>query len=537
MANTLEIEPITNRIFSIDGVTFEYRLGKRALLRNVETKKTSKSVKGVWIELYLPQLLKAAPDYVNFEDENNVVNTSTTIPRKHHAHIAKIRNSLKELLPEGHPKKLKKGWPILSNNGMYTISIHDETPPLANNKDLSTYGISSNAASKASEDEFCGEQNVQRLISALVKIYPDELREYFYKLNNELHLPFYLMDPSSHGNPSFPLDINDSLASEITLDRGQDSFLKMRRSAEKTLYNGSLYRLYEATEKRWELARADYFTTLDSCDYLRHHIFREWGEGIRKGLSEHRLQIQLKKSKYIAEWLGHVCAIRKGDFSGYCASMAFTMPVFSVNGEGLTLLLSKGSTKKATGGGKYHCCPSGMLEYYRNTITDHLSFDDLRTYLTKEMIEETLSEREFVEKDIQARLNGESTSGSSSNTGGDRYDLRYLERIFDQLSKKWSEENQITDLFDAVRNLREDSSNAFYVVDAFRLRPEIILPFYLKQPIQLFTNWEFEGELEDIRTFQTLDDLESQISLEIPSWAEPGLAAAVLGGENWFNKM
>ena len=71
----------------------------------------------------------------------------------------------------------------------------------------------------------------------------------------------------------------------------------------------------------------------------------------------------------------------------------------------------------------------------------------------------------------------------------------------------------------------------YTIVDAFVLRPEIIVPIFVNKPIDLLLNWENDKPYK--RNFHNLEDVESLLA-EAGKWAAPGLAAAYLTAKDWF---
>lgn len=515
--------------FTLDLVEFQYDV-ECCELHNITAGKRKSSI-SIAFTHYLVDLLDVAPNVVDFNNPNSEVYKLThdkSDPR-HDGPLGKLRELFRHVMPVDYPKLSNRAWPINVAKGKYWL----QAEVIKVSEPRTESAVSSNDLTKDyaewNKNVEIAEKNMPQLMNVLVELYP-ELDDFFHRLNDGSRLPFHILNEEQYGRPKFPIEVEDYGPKEVRRERGDYSIRKQRDPEGARLFNGSIYRLTKATKSEWTIARGDYYTSLESCDYLRREILRLWGECVLTSDVE-QAKLRIRSSPAVAEWLANIRQIRKkGDFTGYCAGMAFTMPVFYSQGSKLTLVCARGSTKKATGGGKYHCCPAGMLEYYRNTRADFLEFNDLRTYMIKELIEETMADEEFVEKDIQARLNARDMSR------GDGLNLRRLERMFEKLSSKWQKNGDFTELFDLARKFKEPEFHPYFVLDAFRLRPELIKPVYFKDQIQIFLNWEYDGKLEDARHYRSIDDLQKSLKEEAFEWAEPGLAAALLGGERWFEK-
>jgi hypothetical protein len=369
------------------------------------------------------------------------------------------------------------------------------------------------------------------LMREVVGKYPTELADLFYKTKREFYLPFFDLT-GTLGPPQFPLRVT----SEVTTltARGNDSLLLQReRAASSTMYNGNIYRLVTAKSGQWSIGRTRYFNILDECDYLRSRIFIEWSKIHNRQSSE--VNSFLTSSPLIKEWLSNVTGIRDGDFSNYHAGLALTVPIFIANEDSsLTLYVAEGSPKKAVGQGKLHCCPAGMMEFGDDEGIKEYPYETWKLNALKELVEETLLHAKDIE-DVE--LTSDQGFEKMKRESSTFQDIRRKVEIIIELHRK---SNFNMAAVDACSSFDISRSPMFLIVDAFRLRPEFIVPIYIREKdmkgkeFKLITNWENESD-HQLR-FKSLEDAEEQLTCTYTNWAEPGLAAALLGVKHWFNR-
>ncbi len=345
------------------------------------------------------------------------------------------------------------------------------------------------------------EANYSLLINQLIELYPNDLKDFFYKTSNKRRLPFYL----SEFKPSFPFNV-DHQQKCSSPDRGETSLAEQRRqealAKKRVFYPGNIFRLVSINNEKTIIAPSRYDHILDDCDYLRENIFKGWGvckdETAQKSF--------LKNAPIIQEWLEKIKNIKKGDFSIYEAGIAFTIPIISHENTGkLKLLRAKSSDAKSAGAKKFHCCPAGMLEFSSMDHFKEINFNNFKQYILKEVLEETQGHNEL-EKETRSLL--------------------ALKRRIDQIVYNNSEQINPVEIIEKVVDLKQ-LDEVYFIVDAFRLRPEFIIPIDLMGGFDVNTNWEYQ-ELEAnpviINSENDLDILANEFNF----WAEPGIAAAYL---------
>lgn len=377
---------------------------------------------------------------------------------------------------------------------------------------------------KAKEDS--GVDHMSKLMDRLQENYKEELEGFFYKTTNGNSLPFWEIPTEQFGLPNFPLPIVDTEHYPAD-DRGEDSFCEQREILGSRLYPGNIYRLLNAAPNEWQLARTVYTDLIDSCDYLRARIFAGWAE-VYTSRDDTAQNNFIKNSPLIVEWLERIRQIKTGNFSTYLAGMAFTIPIFKIEkDQSITLFMGKSSKKKASGGGMFHCCPAGMLEFGGDYDANELSFNDWRTYVLKELIEETLKDDETKSTAIIDTLDNDSK---------DLFSLTSLRPILKQVIENWDGDKKAVVAANKFKNIQFGEAPCFVIVDAFRLRPEIIMPLFIDEDLRILPNWEYKGRVNEIRNFQSFEDAEGSLVGQLTQWAEPGLAAALLSSKYWFEK-
>ncbi len=372
MPTKVESDKIT-----IDGYQFTYDPSQAmlSLLGGGSTKQA-----GLWNTLYLSLILKAGGKPVNFSDprtyEGLPVEMNKSNLHSHRRGLEPLRLHFCNLV--GRDQKTHDKWPLKServSSGIqgtaYTLDGTIE-PVYFDERNSRIKGLAGYDPASIQMEIYDamahrakqGEKHMPLLIDQLLHLFGADLMGFFFETRTGTKMPFHLMDEGTYGTPTFPIPIEDT--ENPIANRANDSLLTQRRVEGRKLNNGSIYSLQKAKKDGWSLGRTNYFNILDSSDYLRERILSEWARLFDHGTERDQLQF-LKTNRLVQEWLKNVRAIRMGDFSTYQAGIAFTMPLFSTSSSNLELVCAKGSTQKATGGGKFHCCPAGMLEYYHRT--------------------------------------------------------------------------------------------------------------------------------------------------------------------------
>lgn len=385
------------------------------------------------------------------------------------------------------------------------------------------------------------QDNIQLLISDLIELFPRELSDFFARSSSGVPLPFFVLNASKFGRPNFPIEITE--ASLPSPDRGKKSLVEIRKALGKEIYDGQIYRLDSARPNNWKIGRTRYTEVVDDCDFLKSNIFSGWGRLCEQPLDK-RLDY-LRRSKVVREWLQRIQKIKAGDFSHYSAGIGFNTPIFREVPNGtLELLYARGSLTKQAEGGRLHVCPAGMLEYGRGAVkASELTEIDFGTYALKEMIEETLRHDAFVENDRTDFLDKSDGAGDFLNAEALR---SYCKNILKGLEQQISA-GQTAILQDdgtkaglslaaavEVENIHNDLNERemYIILDTFVLRPEIIVPIYVSERIDLMVSWENDSAHRHV--FHTESDAEALIG-SMSDWTAPGLAAAYLTSRNWFD--
>lgn len=386
------------------------------------------------------------------------------------------------------------------------------------------------------------EPQIPLLMDLLVELYPF-LDGFFFKTNSGVRLPFFEMTPERFGTPNWPLPIHDDV---VQAPKRKHSLKDQRWREKAKLYNGNIYRLVKADkEYGWSLGKAKYFDILDSCDILRVKILTDFGSVLH--LDHDSQKNALSQSPWVNEWLRNVKAVMTGDFSGFVAGMATNMPLFYNDENGnLALVLAQGSNDKAAGHGKLHVMPAGMIEFYKNTLSSKLPFESYRTILTKELYEEAFKHKSILNENIYDALEGNFLDHQHESDfpeqppegcpGG--WNNAFLEGLFNEAEAGMQLKGETFPplaLSRKIRSLPEDTLT-FQIVDAFRLRPEIIVPVKLNFAPSVALSWEYHPSIPDHHVFTSLSALDSYVEKNLQRWAEPGLAAAYLGARAIFTK-
>lgn len=395
------------------------------------------------------------------------------------------------------------------------------------------------------ENEAEGYKRIGSLIEHLVYLYPNELKDFFAVSAGGIRMPFFVLDPAKFGRVEFPMPISDEILPSP--DRGKYSLVTRRKASGSQVYPGQEYRLIRASKDRpWQLGRTIYTELVDDCDYFKAQILIGWGR-LRDASKKDRENF-LKTDADVLEWLRRVKQIKEGDFSGYHAGMAFSIPIFQrLPDRRLRMLLARGSNSKQADAKKLHCCPAGMLEFSASRMNRDRELTPLNfgTYALKEMIEETLRAKAFTFSAKIDRLD-------SVQEEGDHLPAKILRNYCEDIILDIKEEIRIGNLFvemtdgskkpvslaaiNEALKLHETlhERQIYAVVDAFVLRPEFIVPVYVDEDVPLLLSWE--NDEPDTVDFDGPDDVEKGLPSHAHNWTAPGLAAAYLTARDWFSR-
>jgi hypothetical protein len=388
---------------------------------------------------------------------------------------------------------------------------------------------------KAKDD---GEKETGYIINRLIKTY-SELESFFYKFSDDIHLPFFEMSPDKFGRPSFPLDIKDD---ETTIPiRGESSLKKIRR-AEKIhknwpiyFFSGEKYRLLQAKPGNWVIGRTIYDNLIESCDYLSFWIKAGWQDVFVKKKNEDEF---FKNDEVVKEWHARIKNIMEGDFTHYLAGLAFSVPIFQVTDHGIMPLMAKGSNIKQTDYG-LHVAPAGMLEFSILDIEKKLSLENFLTIVAKEMVEEV-----FVGKNLSEVANNYkrlfSVMESTPFLACAPFSTRVVRLIFDDIlihwKNIWKNKDKLPSdiLLKKVLSFDPSKDPSFWIVDGLILRPEIIMPIYIKEDLPKALNWEYATGKRQEEWFPNMDKVREYINESRNFWTAPGLAALYFGAKHYF---
>lgn len=275
---------------------------------------------------------------------------------------------------------------------------------------------------------------------------------------------------------------------------------------------------------------------------LLANLEKELNEAIFSFVSKETKKSRSPLEMAIDTWSKRIDAIHNKDFSSYVAGIAFSIPLFQVNEESITVLLAKGSHKKATGGGYKHIAPAGMMEFFSEETPEQFTFEDFKALICKELLEELYFGTNIAHK--------KSTKYSKiiqmfSDNMEERTLVGYdeiLSTVKDVVIPKWgniwselgkaSKEIPSPVLLEKVLDFKETDKPWFMVVDSLNSRPEIIRPVYFTENVEVFLNWEnIQAEKE---TFSSMDDLEQFVRDNYIDFCSPGMASVYLGARYYF---
>lgn len=370
------------------------------------------------------------------------------------------------------------------------------------------------------------------LFEYLLKKCPDEAKN-LYRVDDVV-LPFIMPN-----NPNIIFPIKIERQTDVVRHGYKDSLLEQKKLLNAKLYNGFIYRLLEKNQQTGELKLANcrYFDILDSADYLSSRLKSYYQKSQQQDKENQQLL------RVVKTWANRMNQVMTGDFSQYNAGLGFSLPTFKIlECGGLQLLCAKGSQQKATGAGKKHVCPAGMLEYWGESKNKALEFSHFKSIATKELLEETLLSDKLIRDSTAFRyyLDCFMDDGCPSEIGVDFNVIDCAaETIIDNWENIWQgfgHKKYKRPSLDAMLELRnsKDNGGAFMVIDALNYRPEIILPLYIDGDLNGILNWEYEDVSPEIITWKNIEELHEWVKCYYKDWCAPGLAAAYLGAKQYF---
>lgn len=375
-----------------------------------------------------------------------------------------------------------------------------------------------------------GLDDLKEFLATAASFFPDDIGQFLEKTSDGTHLPFHRVDLGAFGPPAFPIPIETGYRPPLVRDPKQ---IALKANPTATLYNGKILRLHSVSTSGWRLGRTAYFDLMEDCDWMKGALLRGWGAQA----DVFAKRSWLRTSPIVAEWRSRASAILRGDFSGYLAGMAFNLPIVGCGADGLEILLAKGSPHKQADAGRRHVCPAGMLEFSEpNAHDSDLSAATMKTYMRKELIEETMRRSEDAPDPLGIEARIKRLEGQI-DTNGDLMGAASLGMACDEIIDLIRKENlslpvgEQTSLaaHDALMAMDIESSSMALIVDALVLRPEIVLPIKIDVPVTASFNWENVkiAKGEPAPTWKVCDSLaetEQDLCKNMSDWAAPGLA-------------
>lgn len=379
-----------------------------------------------------------------------------------------------------------------------------------------------------------GLDDLKEFLNTSAEMFSEDIGQFLEKTSAGARLPFHRVDLSAFGPPTFPIPIESGHRPPLVRDPKQ---IALKANPVANLYNGKIFRLHSVSPSGWRLGRTAYFDLMEDCDWMKGALLRGWGAQA----DVFAKRKWLRTSPIVAEWRSRARAILRGDFSGYLAGMAFNLPIVGCGPDGLEILLAKGSPHKQADAGRRHVCPAGMLEFSRPNADDiDLSAATMKTYMRKELIEETLRRSKDAPDplDIEARIK---RLEGQIDTNGDLMGAATLGMACDEIIDLIRKENlslpvgEQTSLaaHDALMAMDIESSPMALIVDALVLRPEIVMPIKIDAPVTASFNWENVkiAKSEPVPTWKVGDSLaetEQDLCKDMSDWAAPGLAGVLI---------
>lgn len=427
-------------------------------------------------------------------------------------------------------------------------------------------------------------KRLDEIIDDLVVTFP-KFDRFFHRINGGPRLPFHLLtDP--HALPRFPMKVGpgkddpskaQNLVEGATSDQlSPDSLFRQRYHQGSMLYPGTIFSLQSIGEDGWKLGWTYYTEMIDSCDYVQARLREHWQRAFDAQLSSDTIRHLMSGDDESLHPLGEVAqmwweragSVTVGRFSDYLAAIAFSIPMFRICDNGrLQLLCAEGSLQKQAGAGQKHVCPAGMLEFFsRKGPGTSLSLEDFRTYVAKELLEETCFGSKFKLKpgsEFERQVSAFSTD-MPGKLDSSPTELRATlqDVILPHWDEIWADFPDIQSRIatgnrkgipsrtplEMVLNMRAPDGTPdnpwFVIVDALCFRPEIIKPLYLREELGALLNWEYKYEdkgpsskedaLFEIVEFTSEAQVEQWVQDNRRDWCAPGLAAAYLGAVHYF---
>jgi hypothetical protein len=389
------------------------------------------------------------------------------------------------------------------------------------------------------------ENDLGNFIDNVLSVYKN-LRDFFFR-DKDIPVPlqFFEMREDIFGRPKFPLTVKQGLPQPPA--RGDDTLLRIR-CAEKRhnnqrhfVYPGLIYRLLAtAKDGDWLLGQTVYTHLIESCDYLNFKIKAGWWKA--KSQSDQAADDYLKNHSLAREWAKLAQGIlTEQNFKPYLAGLAFSVPIFQVLEDGkLRIILAQDSNLKQADYG-LHMAPAGMLEFCQDDIEEKtLSLEAFQAIVAKELVEETLVGYNFsaVADEYKRVL---SFVDSGPHKSGDPYKASIVREIINnQILAKWNKVWKNPKLpsktpLKTVLTFNPKTRPSFWIVDCFTLRPEIIMPIYIKENLPEAFNWEVEQNTAFYKEFSKWSEVTNFILTERQRLSAPGLAGLYYGAKFYFD--
>lgn len=387
-----------------------------------------------------------------------------------------------------------------------------------------------------------------------------------------LYLPFIPMQ----NKITFPLDIDTK--AKIP-DRYDESFVSQKAYfavGGTAFFNGNNVRVLSIDEKnKMTVGHCGYFDVQASADCLharlKAYIHKAEVEGCGDAIE--------KYNKFKKEYEKRILKIDSNCFNGtnFSSGLGFSMPIFLIrkekDEERLEVLYARGSEGKASGADLLHVAPAGMLEIYENKKGDlgEITYKNFVTVLAKELLEELyfgkgldISELDDKTKELIEPF-FESEGASPAKRTFTEYLLDEKKIAQDETwNKIWEKQKNkpsnkvLQHVLEKVIDPNYCEEHAFLAVDPLVLRPELIVPIYVRgERFEAMLNWEYnpppqpqkhsqdiplrpwggsaiEGGFKGWLEFLNTPYIASGKVPKYKQFAAPGLAAVYLGAEHYF---
>lgn len=394
------------------------------------------------------------------------------------------------------------------------------------------------------------------------------IKDSIYSINDKF-LPFFKIE----GTIKMPLIINEEFSAYKNNLSKDESLRQHRQNMGAKLYNGHNLQVRKFKIKNHqitlEISKTGYFDILDSADWLPFQMKLCYGKlnNLNENDKEYdKVKYKLNELKRI--WRTRCESIINGNFTNFNPGLAFSMPIFQiVKNSNLRVLSAKGSENKAAGNGQRHIAPAGMFEYWSHEdFKAKFQFEDFIVLAAKELLEETVFSNSSlsVDKDydfhecLKYFINEEVQKQGVSYTIlrnhidtirahwqeiweylSDKYPILNNKDINNQLNEEFKKSVPNAAALDELLKIDNEYfyQNAHFVVDALTLRPEIIMPLYIKEELNNIVNWEYDSSSVEILEFTDMNDLNNKVLAHHNNYCAPGIAAIYLGAKSYFESL